>query len=87
MLVSTKPMEGSRIEGDEVRFRETEEEWDNLAEITAQFQGRSVFFICITYLSFFDTVKKVKTKQNTGIRMERRDNEIGRPFQVLLLII
>jgi hypothetical protein len=36
-------MEGSRIEGDEVRFRETEEEWDNLAEITAQFQGRSNF--------------------------------------------
>jgi hypothetical protein len=46
-------MEGPRMEGDEVRFRETEEEWDNLAEITAQFQGRSIFFYMYNLPEFF----------------------------------
>ena len=32
-------MEDRRSEDDEALFRETEEEWENLAEITAEFRG------------------------------------------------
>jgi hypothetical protein len=39
MMVFGERTEGAGLDAEEARFRQTEEEWDNLADITAEFQG------------------------------------------------
>ena len=48
-MVLGERMEETGPDSSETKFRETEEEWENLAEITAEFQGYP--FLCNAYIN------------------------------------